>query len=540
MKEEVNSSMTKKSSHFFKNNWVYFLLSFIIFVLPILLYIGLYQIYYGMNEMVVIELGESVTQEDFFHKAIPKDTVFLTDLNSLDLTKVGEYTIEIEVFKQKKTSILKIEDTTPPEVEVEELYRYTDYKIDPNDFIVSKKDLSSMTVSLENEVNISSFGDYPVKLVVSDASGNLTRLETTLHIGVIKTYYELELGDTFEKENLLYNEKDEIEVPEEEIQSVNSGVLGDYTLHVIYNGETYTSRVKVQDTTPPKVEVQNKNIYENVTSVTKDDIIVSATDASGEVTTTMEGEIKYGVLGDYEITITGVDKNGLQTVVKAVVSVVKDTTPPVISGLGNITVNKYTQINYLSGVQAVDDKDGNVSVSVNSSKVNVNTAGTYYATYTATDSSGNTATASRTITVRHDQSDLNNLVRQHANRVGNSVPEVNEYVKHLIGYSSSWGDNDPVWYGLTNYRGNCYVHALVLQAILQAKGYEVLIIHTNDNVGGRPSHYWDLVNLGNGKWCHSDATPGNLQEGIICSNDTERINMLQGRDWDHSQWPAAE
>ena len=118
---------------------------------------------------------------------------------------------------------------------------------------------------------------------------------------------------------------------------------------------------------------------------------------------------------------------------------------------------------------------------------------------------------------------MSNLIRQHANRAGGTVSEVNEYVKHLIGYSSSWGDNDPVWYGLTNYRGNCYVHALVLQAILQAKGYQVLIIHTTDN-----SHYWDLVNLGNGKWCHSDATPGNLQEGIICSNDTERINMLQG------------
>ncbi len=526
--------MYMKFKNFTKNYWIYFIIAFNVLVLPIFLYLIFYTYYYGYKDVVTLELGTTLEEEMFFYHEIPENTQFLTSFEDIDFSKVGEYEIELEINHKKKTSLLKIVDTTPPEVEVQELYKYIDYEINPEDFIVSKTDLSSIdSVQLESVPDISKFGDYSISILVKDAYGNETKKETILHVGVIKSFFELELGTVFKKEDLLYNKEDVIEISQEEIDLVNQKVLGEYVIHVLYEETEYTSKIVVKDTTPPTLELKNVTIYDDVKTLKKEDFIAQASDASGEVTTTLLTEIPFGVLGTHEIEIQAIDQNGLQTTKKAQLAIVKDTTAPVIYGLSTLTINKHSSINFMSGVSARDDKDGPVSVSVNSSKVNVNVAGTYYATYSATDSSGNTKTASRKIIVNHDQEDVNALVRTHASRVGSSIPEINQYVKSTVHYSDSWGDSDPVWYGLTNYRGNCYVHAMVYKALLEAKGYTVKLIWTTDR-----SHYWNLVYSG-GKWCHSDATPGNLQEGIICSNDTERLQMLQGRDWDHSAWPEA-
>jgi len=77
-----------------------------------------------------------------------------------------------------------------------------------------------------------------------------------------------------------------------------------------------------------------------------------------------------------------------------------DTTAPIITLLGNnpdtyeASYTAYTD----EGATATDDVDGNVSV-VRSGSMSSYTVGTYLFTYTATDSSGNTATATRTVNV---------------------------------------------------------------------------------------------------------------------------------------------
>ena len=72
-----------------------------------------------------------------------------------------------------------------------------------------------------------------------------------------------------------------------------------------------------------------------------------------------------------------------------------DRTPPVITLVGSATVNHEQGTTYTDqGATATDAVDGSVPVSTSGS---VGTdAGTYTITYSATDSSGNTATATRT------------------------------------------------------------------------------------------------------------------------------------------------
>ena len=108
-------------------------------------------------------------------------------------------------------------------------------------------------------------------------------------------------------------------------------------------------------------------------------------------------------------------------------------------------------------------------------------------------------------------------------------------IRNQIKYSSNWGGDDPVWYGLTEGRGNCYVHALIMQKALNKAGYSNQLIHRADN-----GHYWNLVNVG-GAWRHIDATPSPRHTlGLLTDDQKWNDAGLDGVGWDKSKWPAAE
>ncbi len=77
----------------------------------------------------------------------------------------------------------------------------------------------------------------------------------------------------------------------------------------------------------------------------------------------------------------------------------KDITPPVITVVGDNPLTIQQGNDYLEpGVSATDDKDGVVPV-VTTGVVDIDTVGSYTLIYTATDTSGNTATATREVVV---------------------------------------------------------------------------------------------------------------------------------------------
>ena len=86
---------------------------------------------------------------------------------------------------------------------------------------------------------------------------------------------------------------------------------------------------------------------------------------------------------------------------------------------------------------------------------------------------------------------------------------------------------------ISERRGNCFVHAKVLQAVLNKKGITNKLIWTKDK-----SHYWNLVYVG-GHWRHYDSTPGNLYVGLTDEVMATKAPVKNGGGWDPSVWPAA-
>ena len=468
---------------------------------------------------ITIELGTTeLSASDFLVSQIYKNGASLvTDLNTVDLLSVQETDIVLDFKGKQETVKLNIVDTTAPIVEFKDMMAYLDYVPNPEDFIASKEDFSEMKAQFVEISEFTDYGKYPVTVKVSDAYGNETVGTCELIITWLIQEVDLELGSEFSVANVVIDvDRFGSLVPAEELAKVNTMALGTYDINVTIDGETYTSKVVVQDTTPPDLQLQNITIWDDETVEGYQSFIVSTSDISGDVTTESPTVIDYNIIGDQSIVIKATDVNGNVNEQTATLTIRHDTTGPRIYGLSNLTVNKHSSVNYESGVYAVDDKDGNTTFTVDSSGVNTSAAGTYYATYSAVDQAGNRSSYRRKITVNWDSADVNQKIDDFYNNycAGQNAEGITQVVSSRISYTStSYGSREAnIYYGLTNGRGNCFVHAYILQALLRKAGYSSSIIYLSDG-----AHCWNK--LGD---THYDSTPGG-RHVIRANSDDEKL-----------------
>ncbi len=531
-KESLNDE--KKKKHFLR--WILVTFAFIILVIVGII---LFLLLRPKFKDATIEFGiNEVTVSDFLvHEMYEEGSEFITPLEEINFDEVCDQLIILSYKGKEETVTLHIVDTTAPTVTFQNTTQYPGYEVNAEDFIVGKEDLSEMTVEAETIEDTSEYRDYTVLVTIKDIYGNETSQECILTITWIRAVVYKELGEKLSKEDIIVNvEKDGDKLPDTELAKVDMSTIGEYTILAMLNEVEYTSTIIVQDTTPPTLELKDVSIYIGDKVSGKNAFIKTATDVSGEVTTTMKTEIDYSIVGTQNIVIEAVDVNGNSIEKTATLTIKKDTDGPVFSGLSNKTVSKNSTVDYKSGVKAVDVADGTCEFTVDSSSVNTAAAGTYYATYTSKDTKGNTTTAKRKIVVQHNQEDTNNKFNEFyaSYLAGQSVLGMTNTIRTKIKYDHSWGDSDPVWYGLTNYSGNCYVHAMILKKALDKAGITNMLIYTTNK-----SHYWNLV-YENGVWRHYDSTPGLHIIGPATDSEKLSSSGLGGRTWDTSAFPAAE
>ncbi|ASS95827.1 immunoglobulin-like domain-containing protein [Peribacillus simplex] len=161
-----------------------------------------------------------------------------------------------------------------------------------------------------------------------------------------------------------------------------------------------TRKITVYDQVKPVISgAGNKTIKLNSSFNPKTN--VSAKDnADGNLTSKIKvtGTVNTKKKGTYTLkyTVTDSSKNAATVTRKITI----DGTKPVISGANSKTVGYYSTFNPKSGVSAKDNLDGNLTSKVKvTGTVNTKKKGTYTLKYTITDSSKNTATVTRKITV---------------------------------------------------------------------------------------------------------------------------------------------
>ena len=118
-----------------------------------------------------------------------------------------------------------------------------------------------------------------------------------------------------------------------------------------------------------------------------------------------------------------------------------DTTSPVITLIGSANVLVTQGESYVDeGARAIDDVDGDLTSRITvSGSVDTTTIGNYTLTYSVSDSSGNSATVSRTITVVAEGSDVTAPV---ITITGNAILDVTQYETYVDAGATATDDVD--------------------------------------------------------------------------------------------------
>lgn len=146
----------------------------------------------------------------------------------------------------------------------------------------------------------------------------------------------------------------------------------------------------------------------------------SAVYAVGDVSLSSNDEITYVEAGDYDNSIVVTDNAGNKSEVPVKISVIA---PPTINGVTDKTITAGESIDYMAGVTATDSKGADItsSVTVDSSAVKTDTAGSYQATYKVTDQYGLTSGATSNVTVNEkSQEESNQAVADNGGSGSNS------------------------------------------------------------------------------------------------------------------------
>lgn len=490
---------------------------------------------------VTVELGtESLGIRDFMtEKAKPKRVSFVSDPSKIDLSKVGQTQLTLKHGSEEHTVTLTVQDTVAPTavIETERTIAVTEDFPKASSLVSNVQDMSEVTIYYKQEPVLSDdYSPVSATVIVEDAAGNrLAQACTFAFTGWLKESVDLEMGTALTAQMLLQNpEKDSVYLDPAQLEAISASA-GEQILTVNTGGAEASCTITVQDTAAPVLKLQNIRRRPGQ-SVELSDFISYVSDASGDPQVRLVGELPdCSVEGKHTIVIEAEDKDGNITKAEATLWVATNLNPPEIKGASQtITMKKNSPPDFLAGVYAVDDIDKNIEVTVDTSALDTGTAGTYYITYYAVDNSGNMGSYKRKVIVQSDAEDTKTLVAEIAGNLSSDPEAIRDYVHDTIAYSTSWGGEDPVWHGLTTNSGNCYVHALTLQALLNEKGYETQLIWVTNK-----SHYWVIVKLEEG-WRHIDSTPSAQHEKIGLATDKVRYQNLNGRNWDRSKWPKCE
>lgn len=262
-------------------------------------------------------------------------------------------------------------------------------------------------------------GTYMVVYSVSDPSGNSSTANRTVSVidttapAIILTGADpqvIESGSPYVELGATATDNDATfaATPSANSSGVNTAVPGSYT--VIYSvtdpsGNTGTANrtVAVVDTTDPVITLTGANpqVIESGTSYVELGATASDNDATfvGAPTADASG-VDTSTPGSYVVVYSVTDPSGNTGTASRTVSVI-DTTDPVITvtGANPQTIEAGAAYSELGATATDNDASFSATPTADASGVDTSTPGTYVVSYSVTDPSGNTSSATRNVDV---------------------------------------------------------------------------------------------------------------------------------------------
>ncbi len=499
------------------------------------------------------EAGVPVAASEFLKNGDPK-ACFTENSQPFDTAVPGEYKVQVKSGFFTYQCTLLIQDTTPPEALTHPVTLTYGETCGAESFVSGIEDATEVVVSYEEEPDFGKTGRQQVRIVLSDLGNNRTMVRTDLLISPFQKEITVEAGG---------------EAPDITAFLTAGGQQGqgirfvspigafdytkteDYTVILEAAGEQYESVMHIEDTIPPRIEVQDMVSYQGV-PLNMEGFLVSVEDVT-ETTAGFRTDPDLSLAGTQDLELVVTDSGGNEASEPVKLTILEDKEPPVITGAKDMVVYMGDSASYRKGVSVKDNSNADIKLEVDSAGVDLQQEGVYPVTYTARDYAGNTAEATIQVEVRKRKYDIE-TVNTLADEVLASIltPEMSQYdqalaiyryVRSHIGYVNHSEKGDWVqaaYEGLTLKRGDCYIYACTSKVLLTRAGIPNLDIK---KIPSKSRHYWSLVDVGEG-WRHFDTTPRNGGGDFFLLTEEELMAYSaahwNSHNYDHAQYPEVK
>ena len=421
-------------------------------------------IFNNIADTVTVEAGTETVDPNAY-KIRPWDfsVEFVTDLNTIDLSRPGDYPVQLNYCKRVYDAVLSVRDTICPGAVLVPVTRMSYEMPAPEDFIQEFQDVTAVTVQFEKEPDMTVAGEQKVPLLLTDESGNTATVEAVLTV-IIDTQPPVIEGAV---DFVFY-----------------VGLTPDYL-----KGMTITDDLDEA----PTLEVD---------------------DSQADLTTE----------GTYEVTYTGRDKTGNESTVTVTMTVIKDNEAPTIMGVNPISLYEGSTVAYRSGILVTDDKDPNPILTVDSTGVDLSKPGTYEVIYKATDAAGNESTFTTTVTVKEKSGSyvdeqvildavddiLDDIITDDMT-VREKVQKIYKWVKgncSYINHSDKTDSLQAAYKMIKTRQGDCFSYYSLSKVMFDRLGIPNITVIRSKDSPRRTTHFWSMVSVDGGEtYYHYDATP---------------------------------
>ena len=300
---------------------------------------------------------------------------------------------------------------------------------------------------------------------------------------------------------------------------------GSYTVQIASKGKVYDCTLVIEDTTPPAATPVPQTLVLGQ-EASAEDFVTDLVDVE-PVTVEFAESVDFAKEGQWLVGILLTDAAGNQTTVDAGLTIVRDTTPPVIEGVADQSLYEGETISYKKGVTCSDDitPAEDLQLEIDNSQVDLDTAGEYTVTYRVADAAGNETVATATITVINRQAEeeekarqemqekLDPLVEKAVKACQKSGQTDREFLKKMFdwvrnhmsytGHSDKSDELGEAYRGFTKGVGDCFTYFAVLKQMMEYAGFETCDVR---RINGKTDHFWSLVKV-DGEWYHIDSCP---------------------------------
>lgn len=320
--------------------------------------------------------------------------------------------------------------------------------------------------------------------------------------------------------------------------------VGDYDITVRVYGRNVASVLHVRDTIAPEVITRNVTLFGGGVAEIED-FLVEINDATPySVRFTQEPDCLTA--GVRTVFLEVQDEGRNVTTAEASLEVVYDTEPPVIHGVGALTMVAGESISYKKGVTVTDNYDQDVRLEVDTSAVDTSSPGDYTVIYTATDNAGNRASVSAilhvepvtidTVTEESIYAEADKLLAVILNDSMSQYEQakaIYDWCHGKIAYSDGTPKTNWVqgaYRGIVERKGDCYVYAATAKCLLTRAGITNMDI---EKIPAKSMHYWNLIDLGDG-WYHFDTCRRKDGSTFFYKTDAELMEYSNTHNKSHN------